>query len=82
MSGVGIHGAVKELSTCSSFRWNNAKPLGPHLLMGFRFPTELFAFIMYLDIIKKKKNREGLISHKHLSELPRISYISHLLEYV
>lgn len=81
MSGVRIHGAVQELSTCSSLWWNNAKPLGPHLLMGFRFPTELFAFIMYLDIIKKK-NREGLISHKHLSELPRISYISHLLEYL
>lgn len=54
MSGVGIHGVVHELSTRSSLPWNNAQPLGPHQLMGFRFPTELFAFIMYLDIIKKK----------------------------
>lgn len=42
--------------------------------MGFRFPTELFAFMMYLDIIKKG-NREELISHKHLSELPHIYFL-------
>lgn len=80
MASVGICGAVQELDTCSASHGTVHNPQVPINSWGLDFLLN-YLLLLCILILLKRKNREGLISHKHLSELPHISYISHPLEY-